>query len=37
MLVDGRRLAGLMIDHSIGVQPRPLNVPRVDQAYFDED
>jgi restriction system protein len=37
VLVDGQRLAGLMIDHGVGVQPRPLNVPRVDQDYFDED
>jgi restriction system protein len=37
VLVDGQRLAGLMIDHGVGVQPRALNVPRLDQDYFDED
>ncbi len=37
VLVDGHRLAGLMIDHSVGVTPRPINIPRVDQDYFEED
>ena len=37
VLVDGLRLAGLMIDHSVGVTPRPVNIPRVDQDYFDEE
>lgn len=37
VLVDGRRLAGLMIDHGVGVQPRPINIPRVDQDYFDDE
>ncbi len=37
VLVDGRRLAGLMIDHGVGVTPRPVNIPRVDQDYFDEE
>ncbi|MGE0708598.1 MAG: restriction endonuclease [Planctomycetota bacterium] len=35
VLVDGERLTQLMIDHGVGVQHRPLQVPRVDSDYFD--
>lgn len=37
VLVDGRRLAGLMIDHGVGVTPRTIHLPRIDQDYFDEE
>ncbi|MBI3155271.1 MAG: restriction endonuclease [Burkholderiales bacterium] len=37
VLVDGRRLAELMIDHEVGVTARTLKVPRFDSDYFDED
>jgi restriction system protein len=37
VLVDGRRLAELMIDHEVGVTARALKVPRFDSDYFDED
>ncbi|KAB2911571.1 MAG: restriction endonuclease [Kofleriaceae bacterium] len=37
VLVDGRKLAELMIDHGVGVTPRPINIPRIDQDYFDEE
>lgn len=36
MLVDGGRLARLMIDHDVGVSKALLAVPRVDSDYFDE-
>jgi restriction system protein len=37
VLVDGKRLAELMIDHEVGVTMRPLRVPKVDSDYFDEE
>lgn len=37
VLVDGARLAGLMIDHEVGVTLRRVYVPRLDSDYFDED
>jgi restriction system protein len=37
VLVDGRRLASLMIDHGVGVTPRTIHLPRIDQDYFDEE
>lgn len=36
VLVDGQQLAGLMIDHEVGVHARPLRVPKLDSDYFDE-
>jgi restriction system protein len=35
-LVDGVRLAQLMMDHGVGVQHRELRVPRVDSDYFED-
>jgi len=36
VLIDGERLAGLMIEHGIGVQPKKTyTVKRLDQDYFD--
>ena len=37
VLVDGSRLAQLMIDHEVGVTLRPVRVPRLDSDYFDEE
>ena len=37
VLVDGARLATLMIDHEVGVSLRPVRVPRLDSDYFDEE
>jgi restriction system protein len=37
VLVDGVRLAELMIDHEVGVTSRPLKVPRLDGDYFEEE
>lgn len=37
VLVDGRRLTELMIDHEVGVTARTLKVPKIDSDYFDED
>ena len=36
VLVDGERLAGLMIEHEVGVTLRPLKVPKLDSDYFEE-
>lgn len=36
VLVDGPRLAGLMIDHAVGVSHQKLLIPKVDSDYFDE-
>jgi restriction system protein len=36
VLVDGTRLAELMIDYEVGVTMRPMRVPKLDTDYFDE-
>ncbi len=36
VLVDGTRLAALMIEHGVGVQHRELKVPGLDGDYFEE-
>lgn len=35
VLVDGRRLAELMIEHGVGVSHRTLRVPKIDFDYFE--
>lgn len=37
VLVDGPRLAELMIDHEVGVSARTLQVPKLDSDYFDDE
>lgn len=37
VLIDGTRLAQLMIDHEVGVTSRVVRVPKVDSDYFDEE
>lgn len=37
VLVDGTRLAALMIDHEVGVSARTIRVPKLDSDYFDEE
>lgn len=37
VLVDGARLAELMIEHEVGVSARTVKVPKIDSDYFDED
>jgi restriction system protein len=37
VLVDGTRLAELMIEHEVGVQSRTVRVPKLDGDYFDEE
>jgi restriction system protein len=37
VLVDGARLAGLMIDHEVGVTLRPVRIPKIDTDYFEEE
>lgn len=37
VLVDGKRLAELMIDYEVGVSARTVKVPRLDTDYFDEE
>ena len=37
VLVDGDKLAELMIDHEVGVAARTIKVPRLDGDFFDEE
>ncbi len=37
VLVDGNRLAELMIDYEVGVTMRPIRVPKLDTDYFEEE
>lgn len=37
VLIDGSRLAQLMIDHEVGVTSRVVRVPKIDSDYFDEE
>ncbi len=37
VLIDGARLAQLMIDHEVGVQTRTVKIPKIDSDYFDEE
>jgi restriction system protein len=37
VIIDGARLAELMIDHEVGVTSRVVRVPKVDSDYFDEE
>lgn len=36
VLIDGDRLANLMIDNEVGVSSRKIRVPRLDSDYFEE-
>ncbi len=36
VLVDGSKLADLMIEHEVGVASRPVRVPKIDSDYFEE-
>lgn len=36
VLVDGEKLATLMIEHEVGVTLRPVRVPKLDSDYFEE-
>ena len=37
VLVDGSRLAELMMDNEVGVSARTVKVPKIDSDYFDEE
>lgn len=37
VLVDGRRLADLMMDHEVGVTSRVVKIPKLDSDYFEEE
>jgi restriction system protein len=37
VLIDGTRLAGLMIDYELGVTARTVKIPKIDGDYFDEE
>lgn len=37
VLVDGARLAALMIEHQVGVTHKPINIARIDGDYFDDE
>lgn len=36
VLVDGNKLAALMVEHEVGVASRPVRVPKIDSDYFEE-
>jgi restriction system protein len=36
VIVDGARLAALMIEHGVGVSHEPIRIARVDSDYFDD-
>ena len=37
VLIDGTRLAELMIDYEVGVSARLIKIPKLDSDYFDEE
>jgi restriction system protein len=37
VLIDGPRLAGLMIDYELGVTARTVKIPKIDGDFFDEE
>jgi restriction system protein len=37
VLVDGKRLAQLMIEHGVGIASRQVSIPKVDSDYFPEE
>jgi restriction system protein len=37
VLIDGARLAELMIDHEVRITARAVKIPKVDSDYFDEE
>jgi len=37
VLIDGPRLASLMIDHEVGITPRIVKVPKIDMDFFEEE
>jgi restriction system protein len=37
VLIDGGRLAELMIDHEVGVTARVVKIPKIDSDYFEEE
>lgn len=37
VLVDGARLAGLMIDHEVGISSRTVRIPKIDSDYFEDE
>lgn len=37
VLIDGDRLAELMIDCEVGIQVRTIKIPKIDTDYFDEE
>lgn len=36
VLIDGKKLAELMIEHEVGVTSRPIKIPKLDSDYFEE-
>jgi restriction system protein len=37
VLVDGERLASLMIENKVGINARTIDIPKIDLDYFDEE
>ena len=35
--VRSRELAGLMIDHEVGITSRTLSIPKIDSDYFEDE
>ncbi len=37
VLIDGQRLASLMIEHEVGVSPEVVKIPKIDMDYFEDE
>lgn len=37
VLIDGARLAGLLIDHEVGITSRTVRIPKIDSDYFEDE
>ena len=37
VLIDGTRVAELMIEYELGISARTIKIPKIDSDYFDEE
>ena len=37
VLIDGQRLASLMIEHGVGVSHEVVKIPKIDMDYFEDE
>ncbi len=37
VLIDGKRLTELMIDHEVGITAKVVKIPKLDSDYFDDE